>query len=392
MLTPRYDIPLVAMSIVIAVFASYVALDLVGRLSTPQRRGRLAWWLGGSIAMGIGIWSMHFIGMLAFKLPVPMSYDVGMHYTAMAAARFGPGASAVVESPSTLQLEGLSLAVITGTALILGLALASAVIDERSRLLDRERRARADAEEANRLKDEFLATLSHELRTPLNVILGRTQMLLASPTEDNRLRHTLETIERNGAALARLVDDLLDVSRIAAGQLHLELRTVQLGAIVEAAVTSVEPAAHAKGIRVTVRPDPQLAFIDGDPARLQQIVWNLLINAVKFTGDGGAVTVTLRSEDRHVVLSIADTGQGIDPGFLPYVFDTFRQAQSATTRTHGGLGLGLAIVRRLTELHGGTVAAHSAGLGRGAIFTVRLPRPTGNVELRATMADQRHAL
>ena len=306
---------------------------------------------------------MHVVGMHAFTQPVPMAYDVA--------------------------LVSLSVAV---AALILGLALACAVVNKRSRLLERERRARSNAEEANRLKDEFLATLSHELRTPLNVMLGRTQMLRVTAGQDERVRQVAETIERNGATLARLVDDLLDVSRIAAGQIHLERKTVQLRAIVEGAINGVEPAAHAKGIRLTVAADPQLPQVEGDPSRLMQVIWNLLINAVKFTPDGGRVTVTLRSDDRNVLLSVSDTGQGIDPEFLPYVFDTFRQAESAKTRTHGGLGLGLSIVRRLAELHGGGVSAHSRGLGRGATFTVRLPRAAANLETRTRVPDRRHAI
>ncbi len=230
-----------------------------------------------------------------------------------------------------------------------------------------------EAQEANRMKDEFLATVSHELRTPLHAILGWSRLLRGSNLGEEASARALETIERNAQAQAQLVGDILDVSRIVSGKLTLDMRHVPAATIIESALDSVRPAAHAKGIQIeaSVR-DPRLAVL-ADPGRLQQIVWNLLSNAIKFTQSGGHVGVELRRAGSDVEISVSDTGIGIDPAFLPYVFDRFRQADSSTSRSHGGLGLGLAIVRHLTELHGGRVTVESQGRGSGATFIVRLP-------------------
>jgi PAS domain S-box-containing protein len=245
--------------------------------------------------------------------------------------------------------------------------------EERSRLLAAEREARASAEAANRTKDEFLATLSHELRTPLNAILGWSQLLRMGGVQGEEFQHALETIERNGRAQARLVDDLLDLSRIITGKLKLEAQVVDLPTIVDAALDSVRPTAEARGVRLLPVLDSHATPVKGDANRLQQIAWNLLTNAVKFTPQGGRVEVYLTRVDDRAELVVNDTGAGISPEFLPYVFDRLRQADSSSTRRHGGLGLGLAIVRHLVELHGGDVRANSAGLGHGATFTVSLP-------------------
>ncbi|HYE63950.1 MAG TPA: ATP-binding protein [Pyrinomonadaceae bacterium] len=243
----------------------------------------------------------------------------------------------------------------------------------RKQLLTREQAARAEAETANRTKDEFLATLSHELRTPLTSILGWTRMLSAGGLDENKRDLALETIARNAKAQAQLIDDLLDVSRIITGKLRLDVHPFELLPIIEAAVDSVRPAAEAKGIRLQVVLDPRAGLISGDPNRLQQVVWNLLSNAIKFTSKGGRVQVRLERVNSHVEIIVSDTGQGISPELLPFIFDRFRQADGSTSRTHGGLGLGLAIVRHLVELHGGTVQAKSLGEGQGATFTVKLP-------------------
>ena len=247
--------------------------------------------------------------------------------------------------------------------------------EERDRLLDRERRARADAEAANRIKDEFLATLSHELRTPLASILGWANLLRAAKPDAPINAQGLEVIERNAQNQRQLIDDLLDVSRIITGQLRLDVKQVDLTRIVADAVEVVGPAANAKRIHVSCTFEPALCHVVGDAVRLQQVVWNLLVNAVKFTPEGGRIEVMLEQVDHRVRVSISDTGQGITPEFLPHVFDRFRQADGTTTRAHGGLGLGLAIVRHLVEAHGGTVAAESLGLGRGAAFIFSLPLP-----------------
>ena len=231
----------------------------------------------------------------------------------------------------------------------------------------------AEEREANRLKDEFLATLSHELRTPLNAILGWTQLLRASPSDQTDITHGLEVIERNVKAQTRLIEDLLDMSRITSGKLRLNVRPTDLAGVAGSAVESVRPAAEAKGIALDSHIAADIGEIPGDPDRLQQVVWNLLTNAIKFTPAGGGVRVDVDRASDRVWVRVSDTGKGIDPSFLPYVFDRFRQADSSTTRTHGGLGLGLTIVRRLVELHGGSVHAESLGEGQGATFTVQLP-------------------
>lgn len=244
---------------------------------------------------------------------------------------------------------------------------------ERARLFEGEREARAQAEMANRLKDQFLATVSHELRTPLNAILGWARLLTNKRIDAGTATHAAEVIERNAKAQAQLIDDLLDVSRIISGKLRLNISLVEPVSIIEAALDSVRPAADAKGITLIASLDPNAGPIPGDPDRIQQIVWNLLSNAIKFTSQDGSVVVELKRTPSYLEVRVRDTGQGISPDFLPFVFDRFRQADATVTRTHSGLGLGLAIVRHLVELHGGTVQAESAGKGQGATFSVQFP-------------------
>ncbi|MCU0517814.1 MAG: response regulator [Oscillatoria sp. Prado101] len=245
--------------------------------------------------------------------------------------------------------------------------------EERDRLLKRERAARAEAEKASRLKDEFLSTLSHELRTPLSAILGWAELLHNLKFDEATVSHALETIVRNTKSLVRLIEDILDVSRIINGKLNLNVSPVNLAAIVEAAIDSLRSATEAKNIRLHLEIDRTVKPVLGDGERLQQIVWNLLSNAIKFTPKGGRVAVRLRGADSSAEIEVTDTGAGISPDFLPCVFERFRQADSTSTRSYGGVGLGLALVRHLVELHGGTVCADSAGAGQGATFTVRLP-------------------
>ena len=227
---------------------------------------------------------------------------------------------------------------------------------------------------ANRVKDEFLAALSHELRTPLNAVLGWIQVLRTTPPDPAVTVRAYESIERNARAQVTLIEDLLDISRIITGKLHFKTETVELGPIVEAALEVVRPAAAAKDITIERHLDSAPLTVTGDPHRLQQIAWNLLSNAVKFTARGGRVIVSLRGEIDQIVLEVSDNGIGIPPEFLPHVFDRFRQADGSLSRRHGGLGLGLAIAHELTELHGGQIRASSEGEGRGATFTVALPR------------------
>jgi PAS domain S-box-containing protein len=244
--------------------------------------------------------------------------------------------------------------------------------EERQRLLENERSARAEAERANRLKDDFLATLSHELRTPLNAVMGWAHMLARRELSDAQQRQALAAIHRNALAQSRLVDDVLDLSRIVTGRMPLAAEPVEITEIVRTTVESFTPAVLAKRQTVQLDLAPR-AMITGDAHRLRQVVWNLLSNATKFTPEGGTITVRVRQMESRIEVEVADTGEGIEPSFLPFVFERFRQADSSTTRRHGGLGLGLALVRHLAEAHGGTVSAESEGRDRGATMRVTLP-------------------
>ena len=261
----------------------------------------------------------------------------------------------------------------------------SAEIDERAKiekervlLLRREQAARLEAERANRLKDEFLATLSHELRTPLNAIMGWSHVLSQSTHDRDTVHRAASVIRQNASSQAQLIDDILDVSRIVGGRLTIETGLVPVNRVIEDAINSLMPAATAKAITVKCRLDDGLQVL-GDRDRLQQVVWNLVSNAFKFTPKGGTVTIVLTHENDDVHIEVADTGIGIAPEFLPYVFDRFRQADSSMSRRHNGLGLGMAIVRHLVELHGGTVSVESAGEGQGTTFRLRLPKHVGQV-------------
>ena len=233
--------------------------------------------------------------------------------------------------------------------------------------------ARHAAEDAVRTKDEFLATLSHELRTPLNSVLGWTRILRYCYDDTASLRRGLEVIERNGAAQLRLIEDMLDMSRMMSGKLRVEMRETDVVAAALTAIDALTPTAVAKGVTIRTQITPGLPAVNGDPDRLSQVAWNLLANAVKFTPAGGTVEVAVQAAPGAILLRVTDTGQGIAPDFLPHIFEPFRQGDATTTRRHGGLGLGLALVHRLVDLHGGRVTAHSTGPGRGATFTVYLP-------------------
>jgi two-component system, chemotaxis family, CheB/CheR fusion protein len=273
---------------------------------------------------------------------------------------------------------------------------------ERERLLHSEQEARDVAERANQIKDEFLATLSHELRNPLNVILGYSELFLRMPEidESSRLRKMAEALRRNAQSQSQLINDLLDLSRLQRGKISLNHETVSLTAIIDNAVETVRTEAAAKGIEIRLNVTDQFLLVDGDRLRLQQIAWNLLNNAVKFTPAGGNININLNCEDQNAVLTVEDTGQGIDPSFLPHVFEMFRQADSSNSRKHGGMGIGLALVQQLVHLHGGTIASESEGTNRGSRFTVRLPltndaashTPTTAAPLRLTALANTHFL
>jgi signal transduction histidine kinase len=283
--------------------------------------------------------------------------------------------------------------------LFLGIGVAISVLSQarlsleakRQQLLASEQDARRAAEDANRLKDEFLSTVSHELRTPLTAINGWALMLRAGRLDAERSARALETIVRSAKSQNQLINDLLDVSRIISGKMRLDVAPVKLGSVIEAAVETVRPAAEAKGIHLSALLDPAADTMSGDAERLQQVVWNLLSNAVKFAPNGGRVDVRLERADSNVEIVVADNGQGIKPEFLPHVFERFRQENGGTNRQQGGLGLGLAIVRHIVELHGGTVRVASDGLGKGATFTVALPIAHGRAESRDNVAGARLA-
>ena len=264
--------------------------------------------------------------------------------------------------------------------------------EAREQLLLRAERARSEAEAANRIKDEFLATLSHELRTPLTSLIGWSSVLREARRDEKVLAQGLDAIDRNARVQAQLIDDLLDVSRIVSGKLNLDVRPLDVCSVTRAAIAVVQPAADAKGITLDFWSQPGLGAISADSARLQQIIWNLLSNAVKFTPHDGRINVRVERDGPNVKVTVHDTGQGIDPEFLPRVFDRFRQADSSTTRSFGGLGLGLAIVRHLVELHGGTVSADSDGVGQGATFSASFPLLTDRAQPIAVMhSSEMHA-
>jgi signal transduction histidine kinase/ActR/RegA family two-component response regulator len=257
---------------------------------------------------------------------------------------------------------------------------------ERERMLTREQEARRQVEEASLLKDEFIATISHELRTPLTAMFGWIRLLRTNQLDKESQERAMATIERNARAQNQLIEDLLDMSRIITGKLHLDIQPVDLATVIDAAVNSVRPAANAKEIDLEIY-TASIGLLRGDGGRLQQIIWNLLSNAIKFTPKGGRIEVEIDQVDNQAQITIKDSGQGISKEFLPYVFDRFRQADSSITRSVGGLGLGLAIVRHLVELHGGTVEAESEGIGKGATFRIKLPAQTSLLTTRP-MADK----
>lgn len=359
----------------IAIFGAYTAIPCVLAFFVLRRRDlpfpRIMWLFVAFIfACGFG----HLVEAVIFWHPVYAFSGLVKFVTAVVS--WGTVFALIQIVPQVLHFPGLAR---VNTEL-------RTEVDERRRveeklrnseerlasLLESERAARGEAERANRIKDEFLSTVSHELRTPLNSILGYSQLLLAGGNVVEQ-QEGLSIIERNAKAQAKLIEDLLDMSRIISGKVRLEAKPVEVCPIVESAVATVQPAADAKGIRIQQILNPNTGPVFGDAARLQQVIWNLLTNAVKFTPKNGRVQITVSRPSSHVEIRVSDTGEGIKPEFLPHVFDRFRQADSGTTRRHGGLGLGLSIVKHLVELHGGTVQAQSDGEGSGSTFVVCLP-------------------
>jgi signal transduction histidine kinase len=263
------------------------------------------------------------------------------------------------------------------------------VEEEREELLAREHELRQTAEEANRLKDEFLAIMSHELRNPLNVMLGYAELLLRSEEIKNSapLRRMADAVKRNAVAQSKLIRDLLDLSRLRSGKLELNRETVSPVVSIHNAIETVREDAGSKSIAIDVEAPDEAVFVEADPVRLEQVIWNLLNNAVKFTPRDGRIAVKLRAEAEEIILTVEDNGQGIDASFLPHIFEIFRQADSSTNRSQSGMGIGLAVVQQLVGLHGGSVTAYSAGAGQGASFTIHLPRSVENSAQRSVAPD-----
>jgi signal transduction histidine kinase/CheY-like chemotaxis protein len=358
-----------------AVFGAYTAIPLVLGFFVIRKRDvpfpKIFWLFAAFIfACGFG----HLIEAVIFWHPVYRF--AGVWKLATAIVSWATVVALIPVVPQALHLPGLARlnAELRGE------------VDERRRvegalrkseeklaeLLASEREARNEAERANRVKDEFISTVSHELRTPLHAILGYAQLLMRDQLTADQ-SDGLSVIERNAKVQAQIIEDLLDMSRIVSGKVRLDAKTIDMVQVVEAAIATVRPAAEAKGIRIQSLLDPKAGPVLGDSGRLQQVVWNLLTNAIKFTPKGGRVQVVMERVNSHLELRISDTGQGIRPEFLAHVFDRFRQADAATTRRHAGLGLGLSIVKHLVELHGGFVTAVSPGEGQGATFVVTLP-------------------
>ncbi|MEG4855885.1 ATP-binding protein [Microcoleus sp. K1-B6] len=320
------------------------------------------YWVSGLIKAVTGVWSFYTFTFLLIPL-IPVALDA--------------------PSPAQLALTNQELEESRGRIQAINVELEQRVQERtaqleasnrtKDELLMREQIIRAEAEAANRAKDEFLSILSHELRTPLNAILGWSTMLRQKNLSEDKVARALETIERNAKSQAQLIEDILDVSRIITGKLRLRVRPVNLVPVIESAIESVQLAAEAKSIRLQSVLDSEAGPLLGDADRLQQVVWNLLSNALKFTPKDGRVQIRLQRVNSHVEITVSDTGAGISSEFLPFVFDRFSQHDSTTTRSYGGLGLGLAIVRQLVELHGGTVMVVSPGIGQGTTFTVKLP-------------------
>jgi signal transduction histidine kinase/ActR/RegA family two-component response regulator len=361
-------------------------IDDVNREGTPVRtvfmRAPLSGW---SVAVGVphrvlyaaqrrSMWNVVTVGAAFLALSVMMGLVVARSIRRSVVALVGVAdtLSAPDDARRTIDTPITDLARL-GQALVA----AGQLIRERGASLERQleelRVAREAADAGNRAKDGFLAVLSHELRTPLNAVYGWARMLRSGQVSAETSQRALDAIVRNADAQVQMIDDLLDVSRVSAGKMRLDVRVVDLATVVEDALDAVRPAAEGKSIRLQAVLDPRAGPITGDPARLQQVVWNLLMNAVKFTPKGGRVQVHLQRVNSHVEIVVSDTGRGIDPDVLPFIFDRFRQADSSSTRAHGGLGLGLALVKQLVELHGGTVIARSDGEAQGATFIVRLP-------------------
>ena len=335
----------------------------------PMLRSFVALSAAGLAIMGAGILLATWIGRGIVRGQTAAGMAARALARGDAAPAFGSNIAEVDELSSALR----EAATILETRLRERDAAQQEADRHRTALLEREQAARQAAEALSRAKDEFVATVSHELRTPLNAIFGWVAMLKSGSLDAEHQAHAINVIDRNSRAQAQLIEDLLDMSRVLRGNVRLDMRPLELGAVLDAAVDSLEPTADARHISIHVHDHREAAVVAADHSRLQQVFWNLLANSLKFTPSGGRIEVSIGFDGEAAVVQITDTGEGIAPEFLPHVFDRFRQETADVTRAHSGLGIGLSLVRYLTELHGGTVSADSAGKGRGATFTVRLP-------------------
>jgi len=370
------------------IFAQYsrlVSSDWLVVLGIPTAGVDAAMW-GSAAVYGGGILLSLVAGtLIAFRVARGITHPIAD----LRAAAEAVGRRQAPQLPATTILEISAV----GAALKNAAEELTRTEAERDELLRKEREARATAEAADRSKDEFMAVLSHELRTPLNAVYGWARLLQGGELRDDAtVARAKDAIVRNADAQVRLIDDLLDLSRITTGKMRLDVRRVEMTGVLQGALDAVRPAAAAKMIRMHTSIDPGAGSVSGDPARLQQIVWNLLMNAVKFTPRGGEVHLRLDHVNSSVHIVVSDTGQGIAPAMLPHVFERFRQADSSSTRAHGGLGLGLALVKHLVQLHGGTVVAHSDGDGKGATFTVALPMTAAWLPAEFAPRDQPSAV
>ena len=359
-----------------------------------DHEGRVTTWNGGAETI-LGYSAHEILGQSIELLSTQEDIDEGVTRRQMRDAQQEGRASGdgwkLRKNGQRLYIEGVAVSITDETGRLVGFAHflkdvtdKHRIASEREFLLESERAARGEAERASRTKDEFLATLSHELRTPLNAVLGWTQVMRKLQNLPPEAINALAVIERNARAQAQIIADLLDMSSIISGKVRLDVQRLDLASVVNSTIETVRPAAQAKSIRLNVVLDPMAGPVRGDPNRLQQVLWNLLTNSVKFTPKDGRVTVTLARVNSHLEVEVADTGAGIDPAFLPHVFDRFRQADASTTRQHGGLGLGLSIVKQLVEMHGGSISAKSPGQGQGATFRLSLPlSPTSEDSLES---------
>jgi signal transduction histidine kinase/ActR/RegA family two-component response regulator len=361
----------------IAIFGAYTAIPLVLAFFIFHRKDDIPFprvmWLFVAFIFACG--SVHLIEAVIFWHPIYRFSGVVKLTTALVS--WGTVIALVDIVPRALHLPGIAR---MNSQLMNEVEMRKRTEDalrhsedKLARLLQSEREARADAERANRIKDEFLSTVSHELRTPLNAILGYSQLLHHSLDDHREMEEGLSVIERNAKAQSQIIEDLLDMGRILSGKVRLDVQSVDMAEVIEAAVDTLQPAADAKNIRVQCVLDSRAGTVLGDDSRLQQVIWNLLANSIKFTPKGGRVQVSLVRINSHFEISVSDSGAGIPPDLLPHVFDRFRQGDASTTKRYGGLGLGLSIVKQLVELHGGTVSASSPGEGQGATITIELP-------------------